>query len=72
VTGDGAEHLRRLRALFDAAMDRPEAERRVFLDGADEWSAALRLEVSALISASEQTDVTPPGLRQASDSAPTR
>ncbi len=58
MSGDATEHLRQLRALFDAAMDRPEAERRAFLDSADDWDATLRGEVDALIAASEHTDVS--------------
>lgn len=58
MTEDSAGHLRQLRALFDAVMDRPEAERRDFLDRATGWDATLRREVDALISASEHTDVS--------------
>ncbi|MEO8878834.1 MAG: serine/threonine-protein kinase [Gemmatimonadaceae bacterium] len=58
MSEDGADHLRQLRALFDAVMDRPEGERREFLDQATGWDATLRREVDALISASEHTDVS--------------
>lgn len=47
--------LRRLRDLFDGAMDRPAAERAAYLEREVGWDLALRREVEALITAAEQT-----------------
>jgi serine/threonine protein kinase/Tfp pilus assembly protein PilF len=58
TSSSDTDHLRRLRALFDAVMDRPLEERRAFLDHSTEWDATLRREVDALIAASESTDVS--------------
>jgi serine/threonine-protein kinase len=55
---DAPERLRRVRELFDAAMDQPPAERNAFLANASAWDAPTRQEVQELIAAADQPGVT--------------
>jgi eukaryotic-like serine/threonine-protein kinase len=51
-----ARRLRRLRALFDGAIELPAAERDAWLARETDGDRALQLEVEALITASAETD----------------
>jgi eukaryotic-like serine/threonine-protein kinase len=53
----GPEHLRRLRELFDAALDRPPGERAAYLARTTDGDPAIRREVEELLAASDATDV---------------
>jgi len=65
VTGDMPEFggsgtvtpddFQRVRRLFEAALDRPPAERRAFLDGACNGQPALRTAVERMLAADAQT-----------------
>ncbi len=48
-----AEDFRRVRNLFDAAVEKPAAERAAFLDEACQGDASLREEVESLLRARE-------------------
>ncbi|MDQ6827949.1 MAG: serine/threonine-protein kinase [Gemmatimonadota bacterium] len=53
---EGGDRLHRLRELFDAVMDQPAAERSEYLARATKDDSMMRLEIEALIIASETTD----------------
>jgi eukaryotic-like serine/threonine-protein kinase len=64
-TPDGPERLRRVRALFDAVMEQPTAERAAYLDRVTQEDPALRHEVRELMHALDATEpsLTPTGDR---------
>ena len=49
------DDFQRVRRLFEAALDRPPAERRAFLDRACEGQPALRTAVERMLAADAQT-----------------
>src|SRR5688572_31542353 len=51
--GDAATRLKRVRTLFDGALEKPAGERRAFLEQAAGSDASLRDEVLALLDAEE-------------------
>ncbi len=51
-----ADRLRRLRALFDEALERPEAGREAWLAGRTDLDEATRSELRALLARGEETD----------------
>ena len=55
-TSDAAKHLRRLRVLFDGAIELPESEREAWLARETSGDRALQVEVAALITSSGATD----------------
>ena len=52
------ERLRRVRELFDAAMDRPQGDRTAFLASATAWDVPTRQEVQDLVAAAEEPGTT--------------
>src|SRR3954467_2034279 len=57
-------------ALFTAALERPPAERAVFLDGACHGDATLRQRLAALLAANDATDAIPEPEERKPGSAP--
>ena len=63
TAGTPVERMRRLRELFDGAMDQPAEQRSAWLARETEGDDSLRVEVESLITISESTDV---GIERAS------
>lgn len=55
MTASGPEHLRQVRALFDAVMEHPADSRLDFLDKEVSWDRTVREEVAALLTIAERT-----------------
>jgi predicted Ser/Thr protein kinase len=64
------ERFARVRAIFEAALERPAAERRAFAAGACVGDAALLREVEAMLAAEARSDPLLPRERPPSSSAP--
>src|SRR4029079_9067 len=56
TAGTSVERMRRLRELFDGAMDRPVEQRSAWLARETDGDEAMRAEVESLITISESTD----------------
>ena len=53
---DPTGRLRRVRDLFDLAMDQPAAGRRAFVDAQGDWDEDVRAEVRELIDTADTPD----------------